>query len=169
MSDNFTMLDVRKTELNRCPMCDGLTARGIIQDTLTADDHSCIYCRTCAWWIPCDQDGNIWTPNDLTVNGEMQVEEITKLKSRLRATAQTLIEEVGADGPKNAEEVAEEACHLIRRLNAENKALGEQISKWKTATGCATTAEARSCRERLDRNMDILVKVSDILEEWGAS
>jgi len=42
--------------------------------------------------------------------------EKAQLKNRLRRTAQVLIEEVGADGPMNAEEAAEKAVEKIRGM-----------------------------------------------------
>ena len=53
-----------------------------------------------------------------TVAEDMEVAETTylDLKQRLRRTAQILIDEVGADGPMNAEEAAEKAIDQIRCL-----------------------------------------------------
>ena len=56
-------------------------------------------------------------------------------KRRLRVIAQTLIKEIGASGPMNAEDVAEKAVQVIRDLREENLKLLAEIEEWKTASG----------------------------------
>jgi len=145
-----------KTKLEKCPMCGGrLVILGVSQ----------VRCNNCFWWIPCDNDGNVWIPDDLTVNGEMHVEPI------MRVSLDSVVAE-NAKLKKEKSELQERICACEKRLterNGENQALREQISSWKAATGWPTPDEARSCRERFDKDLDILVRVSDILEEWGAT
>lgn len=70
-----------------------------------------------------------WVEATRLVNADLiesQAREINGLQGRLRATAQILIEEIGADGPKNAEESAREAVTRIATLTAERDRLGEE-------------------------------------------
>ena len=53
-----------------------------------------------------------------------RIGEIGELRARLRRTAQILIEEVGADGPCDAEEAAERAVERIRHLSECMKTAG---------------------------------------------
>jgi len=51
------------------------------------------------------------------------------LKLRLRQTAQILIEEIGAEGPTNAETAAANAVQLIRNLKAELATLRAKMER----------------------------------------
>ncbi len=57
------------------------------------------------------------SPNDVAAI-RWAIDEITLLRARLRKTAQTIIEEIGASGPEDAEESAARAVSEIKRLNA---------------------------------------------------
>jgi len=49
--------------------------------------------------------------------------ELKQARERCRTTTQVLIEEIGADGPKNSEDSAKEAVEVIRKLKAEKDQL----------------------------------------------
>ena len=63
----------------------------------------------------------------VTMRNMVQDAEIAQLKDRLRATAQILICEVGADGPMDAEEAARKAVVEIGRERAKRTAMHAEI------------------------------------------
>lgn len=71
---------------------------------------------------------------------------------RLRATAQILISEIGADGPTNAEAVAAEAVQLIKNLRIELAQLHQ---------------EEKSAKLRLAEEQETLGQIEAVLERHG--
>lgn len=84
-----------------------------------------------------------------------------KLKERLRLTAQILIEEVGADGPMNAEDAALKAVKEIQSLKDEVKRLNSLLA----ANRLLTRAAIHNMFQPPDSRINQIVQVIEELEK----
>lgn len=67
---------------------------------------------------------------------QAKLDDLPMLRERLRRTTQILIDEVGADGPMNAEEAAHKAVAVIEAMRAErDDAQRKQLALEALATG----------------------------------
>jgi len=81
------------------------------------------------------------------------VERVDQLRARLRETAEILIAEIGADGPKNAEDMAREAVQLIQRLKGEEAPRGliDPVEMMKTVEKSQNKLPSEAFREAREK------------------
>lgn len=68
-------------------------------------------------------------PGYMEVDLERYIHTTIRLRGRIRKAAQTLIEEIGADGPESLEQTVKRAVTELGRIKAENKRIAAQLDK----------------------------------------
>lgn len=87
------------------------------------------------------------------------IEEVDRLRSRLRETAQILITEVGASGPMDAEDAARRA---VERMTLLRTLADEKAHEAGVYARRMEEAQARSRRDKLSDRLDQVARVVEI-------